>query len=323
MGRTWDRKSKAGEPSLNVKVIDHFCQSLLASGTGIHVTFGLISNGSFAFPPISALLERYNIRMSISVDGFQHSHDQVRFTMNGNERLGTWSIVEQNVDHLIRSGIPPYLLYTITPLNATSVEQFTTWAHSRGLGFRVSPVRMKRPPSDSEIQTVKTALESLYASLAHTMPVDLHFERDARFAEWNLKKKKAGAWGSCRNYVAITEKGEIRPCQMSARTDFNVALHTIDQALTGFSQDSSTRPIAEPATRTGACTQCEYYHVCAGGCPQHTLAPRGSADQPSSRCNLFGGLMLTYVKAKGQHLRRKIAFLRQEATTRAMHTLQP
>lgn len=198
----------------------------------------------------------------------------------------------------------------MTKRNASSLSAFASWAHAQGLGFRLSPVRLPRPPTVEELEVVSEHTSSLYFQLGRKMPTSLNFERDARFAEWNLRKKKMIACGSCRNYLAVSETGEIRSCQMAVASNFNIHTHTIDQALVGFRLKADTELLAQPHLKAGPCTTCEYYHVCCGGCPQHTTAVYGTSDIPSPWCSLFGTLIPIYVKAKAHHLWRQVLAFR-------------
>jgi uncharacterized protein len=298
-------KFAGGEPSLNLAAVEHFCRSATAAAGNVRVSFGMISNGSFSTKDLHPLLSRYQMQLSLSIDGFRDSHDQIRFTAGAGGRLGTWVTIERNVESLVEFGVKPYLLYTLTKQNASSLYDFACWAHKQGLGFRLSPVRLRRSPSPAETEWITSQLYSLYSWLGKTMPTSLNFERDARFAEWNLHKKKLNACGSCRNYIAVTEMGEIRSCQMSAPSPFNILHHTVDSALRGFGQHPEIATLAQPHLRTGACTECEYYRVCSGGCPQHTLAVHGTRENPSPWCHLFGRMVPVYIEAKAWHLRRQ------------------
>jgi len=112
-------------------------------------------------------------------------------------------------------GIRPYFLFTVTGQNYRDLEPFSSFCHTQSLGFRISLVRSKIPPRDQLLERVGSHLSDFYERLGKTMPLNLRFERDAKFAEWNLSKKKALACGTCRNYVAIDQNGLVSSCQMA------------------------------------------------------------------------------------------------------------
>lgn len=302
-------KFAGGEPSLNLPLIESFCKTMTAAAGDTQVSYGMISNGTFSTEKIAPILTAYGLRISISIDGFETTHDRTRFLISGNRRVGSWAKVRGNIHWLLANGIRPYLLFTLTRNNASSAETFASWAHSHGLGFRISPIRLRRAPTEQELDLLLRCTSSLYTRLGKEMPTSLDFERDARFAEWNLQKRKLAACGSCRNYVAVSEIGEIRSCQMSDQQGYNFRTHTLDQALQGFRQVPTTALLAQPHLKTGACTECEYYRVCVGGCPQHTISVHGTSDVPSPWCRLYGTLMPIYIKAKAEHMLRQISAL--------------
>ena len=309
-------KFAGGEPTLDLSLISNFCDRMARTTSGVRVSFGMISNGSFDADDLMPLLERHKIGLSLSVDGIEETHDRVRFSLDANKnKVGSWRSLQHNIDRLCHAGIKPYILYTVTALNAPSLNRFAAWSHSHELGFRLSLVRLPRLPRPAESRIILSHLIDLYENLAIDMPTKLRFERDARFAEWNLKKKKRIACGSCRNYVAITEKGEIRSCQMASDSLWNVRQHTFDDAIEGFKQDRQTALIAMPDDRIGGCTKCQFFHVCTGGCPQHTWSVYESTDQPSPWCDTFGQMVPVYVKACAMHLLRRMREIQNERRT--------
>lgn len=308
-------KFAGGEPTLNLTTIRHFCLALLSRAGSIRISFGMISNGSFCSEDLLPLLREFDINLSLSVDGFRHSHDQVRFTVLNRQKVGSWDTLETNIEHLVAAGRSPYLLFTVTRLNSTSLIPFASWAHSRALGFRLSPVRLSRTSDGADIEVLTEQLSRLYQHLAIHMSTSLNFERDARFAEWNLKKKKASACGSCRNYIAVSEDGQFKACQMSTSGSISAIDHSIDNALSAFGRDPKTALISRPELRDGACTRCEYFHVCTGGCPQHTLSVYATVDHPSPWCGLFGALVPVYIYAKASHMWRQCSDLARAQLT--------
>jgi uncharacterized protein len=305
-------KFAGGEPTLNLPAIVHFCETSIKQAADIQVSFGIISNGSFSCDEVIPILRRYSFSISLSVDGFRESHNQIRFEILDREKIGSWDTLDRNVERLQDAGLTPYFLYTVTKLNAESLIPFANWAHSRGIGFRLSPVRRPSAPTSSENNILIKNITELYTHLGVNMPTSLNFGRDARFAEWNLKKRKISSCGSCRNYVAVSEVGQIRPCQMSVSEGVSIGQHSIREALVIFQQADSTALIARPEHRRGACTRCEFFHVCTGGCPQHTSSVHGTVEHPSPWCQLYGTIMPVYIKAKAKHMWRQICALEQK-----------
>ena len=180
--------------------MEHFCSTARNYPSKVRVTFGMITNGSFPAERLLPLLQKYGVKISISIDGHEESHNQVRYTTNdGGLRIGSWNTISRNVERLLAEGIRPYFLFTITRLNYRDLRAFADFAHSQSLGFRLSLVRQVSPPSEELVHEIADYLVGFYRQLAYTMPTTMRFERDAKFAEWNLAKKKHLACGTCRN----------------------------------------------------------------------------------------------------------------------------
>lgn len=296
-----------GEPTLNLPLVAEFCREARRDDHALRVSFGMISNGSFDADQLFPLLYEYEIQLSLSVDGLQEKHDAVRFSGTGRDRVGSWKTLVHNVAFLRRREIPLYFLYTATPENVTDLPGFARLAHENGIGFRVSLVRRRQPPA-SHIQTeMAQFLGSFYDELGESLETSLPVHRFAAFAEWDLYRVKYAPCSSCRNYFAIGTSGGVASCQMrldaaqgdASRESFrDLARRVQSVAASGF--------LAHPEQRQGACARCEYFHVCAGGCPQHTAMASGEMDRPSPWCHVYGTVLPHYIRAVARQLQRRV-----------------
>jgi uncharacterized protein len=305
-------KFAGGEPSLVIDRVDRFCEAVerRASRLGIAVSFSMLSNAAFDPERVLPVLKRRRMGIGISLDGTQMQHDRVRFTRNGSGRVGTWHTIQRNVERLLQVGVRPYFLFTVTRKNLPDLDSFADHVHGLGCGFRLSLERSSRPVDFRLQEATSDALIGFYSRLAERAPLDLRFDHDARFAEWDLHRRKAVACSTCRSYVAISRTGEVASCQMALdRPIGNLLTDPLSDAIERFSARPDTVKLREPQKKTGGCTRCEYRNVCAGGCPQHTQAVSGNSDQPSPWCFVYGTLLPHYVAACATHLIRRAASL--------------
>lgn len=261
-------KFAGGEPTLNIDVIKQFCEEVQKIKGDVSVSYGMISNGVYESEEVVPILRELGFSLSISIDGYESSHDNIRFQLIEKKRQGTWKQIWKNVDNLISNGIKPYFLYTITPTNYLDIQQFSKKVHGYNLGYRLSLERSKKPYSIEVQKQITTSLCELYKGLGNTLDYNLPISRYARFSEWNLKKKKHIVCSACRNYVAIDEKGHVSSCQMGMNEKYgNIKTDGLDIPITKMQKKGNRTKMANPALRDGICTECRYYHVCAGGCP--------------------------------------------------------
>lgn len=301
-------KFAGGEPTLVIELVDQFCETIYgaASDAGIIVTFSMLTNAVFEPQRVIPVLSRRRIRLGVSLDGLELDHDRIRFTRDSAGRRGTWHRIQANLDQLLSIGNKPYFLLTITRKNCRDLDGFAHHVHGLGCGFRLSLERGARQPDFSHQQEMARLLADFYRHLADTAPLTSRFDRVARFAEWDLHRRKALTCSTCRSYVAIGRDGAVASCQM--RLDHpigNVRTNSLAVLMERFSTRSDTAKLRRPGLKRGPCTQCEFRNVCAGGCPQHTAAVKGELDRTSPWCFVYGSLLPHYVAACARHLSRR------------------
>lgn len=296
-----------GEPTLNLPLVEDFCREASSLGAPLKISFGMISNGSFDADELIPLIERFNIRLSLSVDGYRDSHDRIRFEVEGGTKRGSWKKIEDNVELLGEHGILPYFLYTVTPGNYRSVADFAAFAHSRRMGFRLSLVRIRDPMSREDQGRIAVELNRVYEILAEDLDVGLPILKYAAFAEWNLYQKKHVSCTSCRTHFAIDAAGMVASCQMRMdRTYGNALSEPFSIIVARVHEDSANDTLSKPEARLGVCADCEFFHVCAGGCPQHNEQATGKMDYPSPWCHVYGTVLTRYIWAVARQLQRAV-----------------
>jgi sulfatase maturation enzyme AslB (radical SAM superfamily) len=171
-----------GEPTLNLSLVEEFCREASVFQSSVKLTFGMISNGSFEANELIPLLERYNISLSLSVDGYEDSHDRIRFELDGRVKRGSWKQLATNVKALVDRQIIPYFLYTVTPSNYESIADLAAYAHGNRIGFRLSLVRTKVSVTNEIQVRIADELCRFYDGLGETLDVGLPILRFAAFA---------------------------------------------------------------------------------------------------------------------------------------------
>jgi uncharacterized protein len=300
-------KFAGGEPTLAIEQVQRFCRLFRAARPNLSVSFGMLTNGVFDPAIVLPVIREHRIGVSISIDGMRDNHDRIRYSsVEGGRRVGTWERIQRNIASLLQAGVRPYFLYTITPKNLGDVEPFAAFVHSLGCGFRLSLERGNRVIGhDTQLKTAD-ALTSFYQRLAESAPLTVRFDRDAKFSEWTLDRKKSAACSTCRGYMAIGRDGGVASCQMRLNEPVgNLRKESVDGCVAGFDDDVRTRLLKHPEQKAGACTRCEYRYVCAGGCPQHTRDVYADFDRPSPWCHVYGSLVRPYIDASARHLARR------------------
>lgn len=318
-------KFAGGEPTLNIEVIEKSCELAeeLSTKTGVEITFRMLTNGVFDTTRVIPVLVRHRIGVSISVDGDPKVHNQTRFTIYRTQsqreplplhpgsrfqRVGTWDTIARTIEELSRYGIKPYLLCTITESNYLRLEGMVQFALSNEIGFRLSPVRDTRTHARPSLQRAfLETLTRLYEWIGLAYPASMPIERFARFGEWDLAKPKRLVCGTCRSTLAIDQVGAVSSCQMRMDAPAgHLAIDPVHAAFDRIRMDEENRFLVTPELKTGDCVSCRWRYTCAGGCPEHTRAAKGTTNTSSPWCGLYMGLLPHYLRAAAIQIKRGV-----------------
>ena len=288
-------------------MIQRLCSEVMLQKEDVVASFGMISNGSFEADHLIPVLQEFGMNISLSVDGFQDSHDKTRFQVKNGVRVGSWRKLAENVEILSSHQLRPYFLYTVTPQNYGEIENLANYAHSRRLGLRLSLIRSALNPSGTVKNEISDELCRLYSEWGAHLDPNLPIFRFSAFAEWNLHVTKHIPCSSCRKFFAVSADGEVATCQMRMNRPYgNLMSEPFADIVSRMQLARENSLLAEPKTRKGTCTSCEFFHVCASGCPQHNIQVSGDADFPSPWCQVYGRVLPEYIRAVANQLLRAV-----------------
>jgi uncharacterized protein len=316
-------KFAGGEPTLNRERMNECCEmaTLLSKQYGIPVSFSILTNGVFIDDDIFDTLVKYKFKVSISMDGDRDRHNEVRFVIPRSQpgteqqelkRTGSWQTIDKNIDSLLSLGIRPFILCTISERNHQHLIEFVKYTVSKKIGFRFSLIRDKHSHKKEGLENnILSELIRVYEWLGENMPGDMPIENYARFAEWDLNKKKQAVCGTCRSTMSIDQQGKVASCQMHMDSPggnvHEESLTTIFFKIRGADEN---KYLTNPQDKSGDCSICYWKFTCAGGCPEHTRMAMGTANSPSPWCNLYKNLLPHYLRAIAKQL--KASFDRKE-----------
>lgn len=321
-------KFAGGEPTLNQTVVEEVGRTSLelSRSSGIAVDLRMLTNGVFDHAKWIPVIKRYNIGISISVDGAPQDHDRRRFLICRSEdrtpqrisrdrknhvrvqREGTWRVVDQTIVTLVNEGIKPYLLCTVDESNFGNLDILVEYCQKLKLGFRLSPVRNRRSQARPELQqTMAESLGRLYDKIGVEYPINMPIERFARFSEWNLEVSKKRACGTCHSMLAVDQQGGLSSCQMRMSVPFgNVENDDVGKVFARIRSAPENHWLVGSDANTGDCAICDWRNSCAGGCPEHKRQVFGTVNHASPWCGVFRPLMPRYLRAVATQIKRAV-----------------
>jgi uncharacterized protein len=303
-----DIKFAGGEATLVLPKIVYFRNLLLTTmaDTGVRVNFGILSNGTAVTDRLIGFLKETGTGLSISVDGFEDSHDVYR-VFKGTKR-GSWQIVARNIQKLVDSGIKPYIMGTISEESCASLPELVRWIYRYGLRCRLSVVRQPKGnwaagQEDEYVRLCTTLAEAF--DRAFTVLEDPAITIDLRngidLCELHFDQPANGApCGIASNHIVIKPDATLVACPMIvAEPGVRSEGDLLDTCSETFGPRPSERYVA-PGKND--CRGCHWFPVCSGGCPITNLRIKGYAYTRSPLCAFYKSVIPRYLRFFGTKL---------------------
>lgn len=195
-----------GEPLLAIEEIEFICQTFqecYPKGSRPHFSF--VTNLTILNRKIINIIDRYNISLTISIDGPEYIHDSQRVTELGK---GTFEIIKNNYK-VIRNHVKSIeATYTINHINnKISVFELRNWL-SKEFELNISNIDVV-PVTDYkslEVDRMK------YQNELHDSRANM--EDSFILAAFDKTMQSELFCNAGKNRICITIEGDIYPCQM-------------------------------------------------------------------------------------------------------------
>jgi uncharacterized protein len=314
-----DIKFAGGEPSPFVAKMEKFRSLLLTEldGSGVETHFSVLSNGTILNDRFLRFLKLSNTSISISLDGFGGAHDTHRVFGSGK---GSWDIISRNIQTLIKHGIRPYVMATISQETCHSLPDLVKWIYDNGLRSRLSVVRQPNNSWAPLVQlqraggpvisrereyeimntTLAEAFDRVFAMLEDpSVFMDLRVGLD--LCELYFDRPTRGApCGIGHDHLIIKPDAHMVSCPMTVAEEGIPSngdlLETAKQTFAFSPSDRHTNDNSDD------CLNCRWFGVCSGGCPITNLRIKGHAFTRSPLCSFYKSVIPRYLRFFGRKL---------------------
>lgn len=119
-----------GEPLMVPKTIEYICERALerSAQDNREVSFSMTSNGTLINNRNLKLIQKYDIKTKVSIDGIGEAQDRHRKQVNG---TGSFDLIVKNIDNLL--SLPGVTIrVTVTPDTVTSLIHSIHWLADKG-----------------------------------------------------------------------------------------------------------------------------------------------------------------------------------------------
>lgn len=252
-----------------------------AKNIGMHVS--LITNGYFLDAKILDTLVRYEVRVSLSVDGCEEVNDLIR---GKSAYMKAISAMEKTS----KTGLLDCLVATLVNVDAThnnvnpedmehviklAEEYGARWVVIHGfIPFNNTKNHLSRAPSSQQYEKIWNQVYDLRLKYKGKPEVNVYcpfFARVAKqrglpdFENW-FNNFFLGRCSIAGKYMSVIENGDVIPCSFNDRIRLgNLQKTTLKQIWDELQTSELTVKLRDRSNLKGKCGVCEFREIC-GGC---------------------------------------------------------
>jgi uncharacterized protein len=268
-----------GEPLANRPVIRSAADRArqIAGSKGAKITFSITTNGTLLTPEDGDFFEEYGFAVTVSLDGLEAAHDQLRPFKGGQ---GSFARVIDRVTPLLiqQRQMQVSARVTVTPRNLELKETLDSFVD---LGFHsVGFSPLLRSPSGSDEMTLP-ALESMLEQMVLCGEEFEHrvVEGDRypfanminAMREIHLGTHRPYPCGAGAGYLGVSAEGQLSACHRFVGDEEGA----MGDLVNGVDRGLQARWLTERHVhRQQPCQQCWARYMCGGGC-HHEVIRRG------------------------------------------------
>jgi uncharacterized protein len=266
---------------------------------GQQVTTRMQSNGTRITPQLVELLVRFDVAVSVSMDGPPEVHDLTRKDIKGRASSGT---VRETIRQLRRAGILNGVLIVVTPalIDAGAARLIDFLADDGIKHIGLLPMRPAAGTPASAATSLEVArfcrfmLEVEQARRERAPWIHVR-ELDAMFAALErLAPQTCELQGHCvGSYFSIEPDGSISHCDKYIG-DSRYVMGSVDQPYAEVARGAVALALrAQAAAASTEKQACPWWSQCKGWCPHEDYVARSGPEGAGGCCGLaplFGGL---------------------------------
>jgi uncharacterized protein len=293
-------KFAGGEPTLalaRAMLLRDELESRLR-GSSTQARFALISNGTVLNEEVLSFLRRPSTSLTISLDGYGEIHDTHRIYKSTGR--GSWSTIAANLEQLATHGLKPFIAATISSETCDALPELLRWLNERGLRSRLNIVRQ----ADCSWQRTETT-DTRYASLCDRLATafdrafvvmqgpefSFDFVSTLRICDLHFDAPILGACGIGYNHIVVRPNGRVVDCPMSIN---DRGVEPGDDLLQACAKSVSFDTAGR--NDNDECLGCQWFSVCAGGCPITNHRLNGQAYSRSPFCGFYRRAIPGYLR---------------------------
>jgi uncharacterized protein len=271
---------------------------------GIEASFVLKTNGTILNSEVLAFLRAQNIKVVVSIDGGDGSHDTHRRMASGQT---THATVRENFRTLLDNGVPCVASVTVHPSTASTVLEGVRFLHELGVKrIDIGPAYGTVRWSDEQVQELCTSLLETAKFVHACRKIGEQLEVGPFYKETeHVGGVLSECWGchAASSHLAFLPDGRISGCSALAMLADAFPELILGDVFDGLDQSAVNRMLSLAQStdeNRSKCQQCDTRNNCTGGCLAINYATmRNPLAPPSLYCSTIATIPPAWQKAWG------------------------
>lgn len=267
---------QGGEPTLRgLDFFREFCDTVREyNAKSITVSYAIQTNGLLIDKEWAKFLHDEKFLAGLSVDGTQVIHDRLRRDAKGE---GTFGRVIGTADLFKEYDVDFNVLTVVTGYTARNIDRIYRFFRKEGLLYQqyipcLDPLGERRGSHEysltPELYTrfLKTLFDLWYDDVINRRFIYIrHFENLVGILLGH-RPEHCGMTGQCSMQSVIEADGSIYPCDFYVLDKYRLGNLNTDDYAAITDKLRETHFIEDSKANDPACTGCEWFRICRGGC---------------------------------------------------------
>lgn len=263
-----------GEPLMAPNIIEHICERALerSARDKREVSFSMTTNGTLVDNRNLELIQKYDIKTKLSIDGIGESQDRHRRRING---TGSFDLILRNIDNLL--SLPGVTVrMTVTPDTVTSLVNSIQWLADKGFKHIFFTPVVEANWSEISLATLYDCYQVLFAYQIKKKK-EVRISNLVRDHDRLLRgNKKIYGCGAAVHMAAIDTEGFLYPCQRFVGYFRSNKKYRIGDVYNGTNQEKRNYHVEN--------NRIDNYMDCGVGLYLHNTS---MSDRKCQKCKLF------------------------------------
>lgn len=242
------------------------------------------------------IFQKYNVKLSTSMDGYEELHDKTRVMLNGN---GSHKIIVEKLHKLSLKGIRTGLIVVLNAYNADKLIHIYEYYKRHNQSFRVNPLIETGEASKNKNLAITS---EKYANVMKSFFDYWINDSDAipvyNFIDWSstLVTRVTSSCSFVENcqktFAAIEPNGDISACdRLCGEKDFIFGNIKNDNLINIFKIKEKVFEKRVEFLKSTDCNVCKYWDICYGGCPSESIGNLNGINNKFKFCSAYQDIL--------------------------------